>query len=338
MVTIDGSTGEGGGQILRSSIALSMVTGEPVTLRNIRARRKRPGLMRQHLTAVRAAAEISGARVEGGAIGSSELRFSPGSVRPGEYDFSVGTAGSTMLVLQTLLPALALADSPSRLTLEGGTHNPMAPPFPFVEQTFLPVLRQIGPEVSATLERPGFYPAGGGRATFEVRPSAARRALELLERGEIHSRRAIALIANLDDHIAKRELDMVARKLGWRRSELEVRRVESAGPGNVVLLEAYAESVTEVFSAFGAKGIPAPNVALQAIDEYQRWLASGAPVGEHLADQLLLPMALAGGGTFRAVACSRHTATQMELIPRFLDRELRFDAEEGGRGVFSVSA
>lgn len=163
MLDLDGSQGEGGGQILRSSLALSMVTGTPVRIRNVRARRPKPGLMRQHLVAVQAAARIGGARVTGTEIGSSTLTFIPGTVKPGEHELSVGSAGSTTLVLQTVLPALLCASEPSLLILEGGTHNPMAPPFEFLERTYLPLVNRMGPRVHAELERAGSYPAGGGR-------------------------------------------------------------------------------------------------------------------------------------------------------------------------------
>src|SRR5687768_7428895 len=162
MITIDGSEGEGGGQVLRTSLSLALVTGKPFRIEKIRANRSRPGVMRQHVTAVEAACAIGGAECEELAVGASALTFVPGAVQAGGYRFAVGTAGSTSLVLQTLLPPLILADAPSRLVLEGGTHNMLAPPFDFVERVFLPILNRMGPNVSARLVRPGFYPSGGG--------------------------------------------------------------------------------------------------------------------------------------------------------------------------------
>jgi RNA 3'-terminal phosphate cyclase (ATP) len=174
MIELDGSVGEGGGQILRTSLALSMCTGQPVTLNNIRAKRAKPGLMRQHLTCVDAAREVSGAQVQGAELGSQSLAFEPGRVRAGDYRFNVGTAGSCTLVLQTVWPALLLAGERSTLTLQGGTHNPMAPPFHFLERSFAPLVRRLGAGVSLTLRRHGFYPAGGGemQATVEPAPPA----------------------------------------------------------------------------------------------------------------------------------------------------------------------
>src|SRR5262245_2007058 len=160
-ITIDGSAGEGGGQILRTALALSLVTARPFRIERIRAGRPKPGLLRQHLTAVQAAAKVGAARISGAEVGSLELTFEPTGLRGGAYDFAVGTAGSATLVLQTLLPALLRAREPSQLTIEGGTHNPYAPPFDFLARTFLPVLRRMGAAIEARLEAPGFYPAGG---------------------------------------------------------------------------------------------------------------------------------------------------------------------------------
>jgi len=194
MLTIDGSMGEGGGQVVRSSLALSLVTGTPFRIDKVRAGRKRPGLMRQHLTAVQAAAAVGGARVTGAEIGAQCFTFEPGAVQAGEHRFAVGTAGSATLVLQTVLPALLVAGGPSRLTLEGGTHNPMAPPFDFIAEAFLPLIARMGARCTATLERPGFYPAGGGRFTVEVTPVAEELIpFALLERGEVKRREARAL-------------------------------------------------------------------------------------------------------------------------------------------------
>ena len=187
MIIIDGSEGEGGGQVLRTSLSLSLLTGKPFRIEKIRANRSRPGVMRQHVTAVEAACEIGGAECEELAVGASELTFVPGKVKPGEHRFAVGTAGSTSLVLQTILPPLMLADGPSSLVLEGGTHNIHAPPFDFLDRVFLPILNRMGPRVSARLVRPGFYPAGGGRIEVEIEPLRQLARLDLLERGELRS-------------------------------------------------------------------------------------------------------------------------------------------------------
>lgn len=336
MIELDGSMGEGGGQILRSSLALSMRTGTPVRIRNVRARRARPGLMRQHLTAFQAAARVSGAQVEGAEVGSREIAFIPGEVRPGEYRFDIGTAGSATLILQTVLPALLHAAGPSTLILEGGTHNPQAPPFDFLDRAFLPLLRRMGARVEAVLERPGFYPAGGGRLRVAVSPAGCLEGLELLDRGEILDRRAVAILSSLPRHVGERELRHVERETGWTPSAFEVREVRSPGPGNVLLLEIETTAVTEVFTGFGEKGVPAEEVAGRALREMRRWLDSGVPVGEHLADQLLLPLALAGSGSFVTLPLSLHATTQIDLIPRFLDVRIAVD-RQGERHVVRVS-
>jgi RNA 3'-terminal phosphate cyclase (ATP) len=327
MLHVNGSEGEGGGQILRTSLALSMITGTPIRIQNIRAKRSRPGLMRQHLTSVQAAAQVSGARVEGAAVGSAEITFTPAQVRPGEHSFAIGTAGSTTLIVQTVLPALLCAAGPSRLSLEGGTHNPAAPPFEFLDRAFLPLVRRMGPRVEATLERAGFYPAGGGCLRVSVEPAGKLVGFDLLERGEIRERRATVVLANLPPHIGEREAREVAKLTSWDPSRIEIRRVDSAGPGNAIVLELESEALTEVFTAFGEVGVPAEAVADKVVREMRRYLAAGVPVGEHLADQLLLPLALAGGGSYRTLPLSLHARTQVDLIPRFLD--VRIEVEEG---------
>lgn len=319
MLTIDGSTGEGGGQILRSSLALSMLTGTPFRLDGIRARRERPGLQRQHLAAVRAAIEISGAEALGAVLESSRLDFKPGPVRPGQYAFAVGSAGSASLVLQTVLPALITASGPSELVLEGGTHNSKAPPFDFLALVFLPLLNRMGPRVRAVLERPGFYPKGGGRMRVQIEPASKLARVDLTERGPLQNVRARALVAQLPVQIANRELAVVSRELSAWNPTLQAEALEnSAGPGNVLLLELVFASVTEVISAFGEKGRPAEAVAREACDEARRLLETGAAVGEHLADQLMLPFALAGGGAFLTVEPSLHSRTNLETLAHFL--------------------
>ena len=321
MLAIDGSAGEGGGQVLRTALALSLVTGTAFHITRIRAGRRNPGLMRQHLTAVRAAAEVGAATVEGAAVGSGHVAFRPGRVSPGSSVFKVGTAGSATLVLQTVLPALLLAEGPSELVLEGGTHNPFAPPFEFLDRAFLPLLRRMGAAVTARLDRPGFYPAGGGRVRVRIEPARAGRLtrLDLLERGAVLRQRAVALIARLPTHVARRELEVVGQALGWDQGDLETREIaDSAGPGNALLLEIESQHVTEVFTGFGEKGVSAETVAHGAAREAGAYLAAGVPVGQHLADQLLVPLALAGGGSFRTLPLSRHTTTQIDMLQKFL--------------------
>ncbi len=323
MIAIDGSQGEGGGQVLRSSLALALVTGQPFRIENIRAGRPKPGLMRQHLTAVNAAADIGSANVEGALIGSRALVFYPRSVKPGKYHFVVGTAGSCTLVLQTVLPALLTADSPSELVLEGGTHNPFAPPFDFLAKAFLPLIRKMGPNVNAKLLRPGFYPAGGGRLAVSIVPAEWLERLDLPERGQILARSAQATVAKLPRSIAERELKVVRDALNWDDRCCEViEETSSQGPGNILCLEIQSEHVIEVFTGFGERGVSAENVAREVVRAAREYLRAAVPVGPHLADQLLLPMALAGGGSFRTLAPTRHMTTNAEVIRQFLPVEV----------------
>ncbi len=319
MIVIDGSQGEGGGQILRSALALSLVTGEPFRIEKIRAGRKKSGLMRQHLTAVHAATVIGQARVEGAVIGSQELCFAPAGVKAGSYHFSVGTAGSCTLVLQTVLPALLTAASPSELVLEGGTHNPHAPPFDFVARAYLPLINRMGPKVVATLQRPGFYPAGGGKCSFAIEPAPRLARLDLPERGTICKRSARAVVAKLPRQIAERELQVVRDQLSWEEAALSIEDAGSSlGPGNILSLEIESDHVTELFTGFGERGVSAEKVAGKTVMELKEYLVANVPVGPYLADQLLLPMALAGGGTFRTLAPTLHLTTNSEVLQQFL--------------------
>jgi len=320
MLTIDGLRGEGGGQVLRTSLALSAALHRPFRLEHLRAGRRRPGLMRQHLTAVRAAAEISGAEVSGDELGSTEIEFKPQGVRAGDYRFAVGSAGSAMLVLQTVLPPPLLASGNSTLELEGGTHNPMAPPFDFLERSFLPQLARMGARVELELVRPGFYPAGGGLVRARITPVSEPQALELTQRGAAGEHTAEVLLANLPLAIATREKQVLRKHLGWTEERLTVREChESRGPGNVVSVTLPFEHVVEVLSAFGEKGLPAVAVARRVALEARRYLASDAPVGEHLADQLMVPMALLAGGSYRTFSPTPHSRTNAEVVGLFLE-------------------
>ena len=323
MITIDGSQGEGGGQIVRSSIALSMVTGVGVCLENIRAGRNKPGLLRQHLTAVRAAAEICRADAQNVVLGASNLVFHPEQVTAGDYQFSVGTAGSATLVLQTVLPALMLADGPSSLVLEGGTHNPWAPTFDFLQRAYLPLIARMGPRVEPTLMRHGFYPAGGGEIRVEIHPVERLRPLHVRQRGELLRCSASATVARLPRSISERELKVLGRKLDIAADDLHVTELTNeAGPGNVVTVDVHCEHAREVFTGFGQRGKRAEHVASETAREVKNYLRSGAPIGEHLADQLLLPLALAGEGSLLTMPLTSHSMTGIEVIRRILDVDI----------------
>lgn len=328
MITIDGSLGEGGGQILRTSLALSLVTGQPFRMERIRAKRQKPGLLKQHLTAVEAAKTVGCGEAEGAALSSQTLEFRPGPVTPGNYRFAIGTAGSATLVLQTVLPALLTASGPSTLTLEGGTHNPLAPPFDFLEKCFIPLIHRMGPLMELELRRHGFFPAGGGQFHARIEPSKTLARLNLPERGSIRNRQAQILVSKLPEHVGQRELNVVRDELKWRADECAIEAIRSpVGPGNAVVLAIETEHVTEVFAGFGERGRSAEEVARSAVEAAKIWLEADVPVDEHLADQLLIPMALAGGGSFRTTKPSPHTSTNAKVIQRFLPVQFRIEQE-----------
>ncbi|MBX3460493.1 MAG: RNA 3'-terminal phosphate cyclase [Planctomycetes bacterium] len=326
MIEIDGSEGEGGGQVLRTSLALSIVTGQPFRLFNIRAGRDKPGLGKQHLACVRAAQQISNAEVTGDEVGSRDLLFAPQGTFPGKYRFSVGSAGSAALVLQTVLYPLLLADTESFVSIEGGTHNASAPPLDFVQHAFLPLLRRMGADVLHSAERLGFFPAGGGLTHTRITPWGRREPLMLHDRGAVELR-AVAYVASLPDHVAQRELNIVRRHLNVDRLSIEAPR--TMGPGNALCVYADSDHVTEVVTAFGKRGKAAESVAKEAVREMKDYLKSEAPVGEHLADQLLLPMALGAGGSFRTLPPSLHTTTNISVIRRFMERRIDVREDDG---------
>jgi len=355
-IVIDGSAGEGGGQILRTSLTLSMATGTPFVLERIRAGRKKPGLMRQHLSCVKAAALICGAEVEGVTLGSSRIVFRPGPVAPGAHLVDIGSAGSVSLVLQTLALPLALAHAqapeaaPSRITVRGGTHALWAPPFPFLAQAWLPLVHRAGAAIDLELVSAGFHPAGGGEVAMTVRHAASasasggapvERTLLPLHLGETHALGKLeltAVVANLSEGIARRELAAAAERLGDVPLQLASQTVRSAGPGNAMWLVARDEGtgVCNVFSGIGDVGVAAEDVGRGVAEAFLAWRATGTSVEPHLADQVMLPIALAGGGSFTTSELTLHALTNIEVIRAFTGRRLR--AWDLGSSRFRVVA
>lgn len=322
-LVIDGAMGEGGGQILRTALSLSLCLQRPFRLIHIRPRRRKPGLQRQHLAAVRAAVAIGQADVEGAELDSTELVFTPRGINGGEYRFDIGSAGSTTLVFQTLVLPLLMAETPSRLILSGGTHNPLAPSFEFMQQAFLPLLAKMGAKVEIELVRPGFYPLGAGEVKVFIAPCSQLKPLSLEKRGAIRRMSAVATLSRLPDHIAERELRVVAEGLGLAPSALFVcHETEARCPGNALQVTVESEACTEVFSGIGERGLPAEVVAEGVLAQVTRYLEADVPVGPYLADQLLLPLALARGGAFVTVAPDRHTPTNIEVIRKFLPLDI----------------
>jgi RNA 3'-terminal phosphate cyclase (ATP) len=340
LVDLDGSFGEGGGQILRTSLALSLLTGKPFHLHNVRARRDKPGLRPQHLMSVRAAARVGGARLRGDSVGSTELRFEPGEVSAGSYRFDIGTAGATGLVLHTLYLPLALrGGAPSEVTLIGGTHNDKAPCFHFLEVTWRAHLARLGLRLSLRMERPGFYPRGGGVVVAHVQPAERLHGVALWARGAV-TVRGFSAVAGLPEHIARRQARRAAFRLEQCGVAADIRQEEwEGGPGSVLGLVVDTEPVPALFFGLGARGKPAEAVADEAADQAIAYLrAAPAAVDCHSADQILLPLALAEGPSeYSTAEVTQHLLTNAAVIRRFVEREITIEGEEGAPGVVRIS-
>lgn len=324
MLTINGSYGEGGGQILRTSLALSAITGQAFRIENIRANRPKPGLRKQHLACVNAAAEISDAECTGSALNSQVLEFKPRAVTPGNYKFRIDSAGSALLVLQTVLPILFFAPEKSTIAITGGTHNPMAPPADFITDSFLPLIAMLGFNASLNLKKHGFYPAGGGEIHTAVAPRAdGQTDFSLTERGKRLSIRGEILLSYLKLDIAERERAKLSKVAGIPENEIKIVHIpDPSGPGNAVMLKAKHENIACVFTAFGELGKKAEIVANEAAQDYMDYSKSAAVVDKHLADQLLLYLAFNKKGSFTTNEVTEHTRTNIEIIRQFLNIEL----------------
>lgn len=342
LVEIDGSQGEGGGQILRTALALSVITQRPLAVHNIRAKRPKPGLMRQHLACVQAAQAISDAETSDVSVGATELHFAPQMLKAGDYRFPISGAGSSMLVLQTVVPALLMAEGESTLDLSGGTHNPMAPCFHFVQRAFAPLVARLGAKLDVNLRRYGFYPAGGGQVLARIGPAAdGLRSFDLLARGNLQSVLVEGVCAAVPKSVLVREFDELARQTGWSREAMLVLPArQEEGPGNALLATLQYEGVTEFFSALGAHGVSSEAVArklAQAVRNYQK--KPDATVGTHLADQLVLLLALAvrQSGVPAAFSCSEvteHLRSNIAVIQQFLP--LRIAVETASAPVVRI--
>jgi RNA 3'-terminal phosphate cyclase (ATP) len=340
LIDIDGSFGEGGGQILRSSLALSLLTGKPFRLRNIRAGRSKPGLQPQHLQSVRSAAAVGRAEVSGASKGSTELTFEPGAIQPGKYRFDIGTAGAVGLVLHTVYLPLALGcRDPSELTLVGGTHVRTSPCFHFLDDTWRRYIALCGLKLSLRLQHPGFYPRGGGVVEASIQPSEKLHGVHLRERSitgdEPVTVTGFSAVAGLPDSIARRQ----ARRARYRLEQADLKvdieeQTWEGGPGTVLALSLPTSPVPGLFFAIGERGKPAERVADEAADELLAHLREGpAAVDLHSADQLVLPLAFAEGPSEYPVArVTRHLTTNITVIGMFLDREIICEGEEGKPG------
>jgi RNA 3'-terminal phosphate cyclase (ATP) len=330
MIVVDGSYGEGGGQVLRTSLTLAVLAGQAVRIERIRAGRAKPGLAAQHLTSLRAAAAICDAAIAGDELGSGWLEFRPGGPpQAGDYVFDVaqarqgGSAGSVGLVLQTVLLPLALAPGGvSRLTLRGGTHVAWSPSFTYLNEVYLPALARLGLRATAELKRWGFYPAGGGELVVQIEGKASGiRPLSLTERGPLRRVWGTAVVANLPAHIPQRMANRAQNLLAAEglKADVQARRVRANGPGaGIFLLAEYEGGARAGFTAYGRKGLPAEQVAEAACRDLLGHYRNGAPVDEHLADQLILPLALADDvSQFATCRATGHLRTNMWVVEQF---------------------
>lgn len=333
-VQIDGSFGEGGGQIIRTSLSLAAITGRVVEISNIRARRSKPGLQPQHVTAVRAAAKLCGAELSGDRVGSTHLWFGPRTpIQPGDYHFDIGTAGATGLVAQTVLVPLTRAAGTSKVTITGGTHVPHAPAADYIEAVYVPVLQRAGLDLAFSYPGAGFYPRGGGKVDLEVRAPALPAALDLTDRGKLKSLRAFIVTSNLPGHVAERGAAMVEKsmKAVGRSVAIEQREKPSPSTGAAVVIVAECENGFGAFTGLGERGRPMEKVAESPCEEFMRWWKSGAACDEHLADQLVLPMSLARGESrWTTAEITEHLRTVLWLTEQFLPITYRLDPQDDG--------
>ena len=335
MIEIDGQ--DGGGQILRTALSLSAHTGKKFRMRNIRGRRRKAGLMRQHLTCVKACAEICSATVDGADMGSREIVFSPVAVQPGDYEYKIGSAGSTTLLLQTLLPPLLFAKQASNLRLHGGTHNPMAPTADFLQHSFLPQLKAMGASIEFCCDRIGFAPAGGGCISARIEPVQTLQGLDLIQRGRELSQKIEILSGNIRASIVKDEIKHLSELIQWPDSCYHIREENRVdGSGNVVVLEKVFEQHVMHVSSFGEMRKSAAKVASDAAKAMLSYLNGPAAIGPRLADQLLLPLALAGKGSLSTTALTNHMQTNIQVIEQFMSVKFHTSTLEQGETLVKL--
>ncbi|TDF37220.1 RNA 3'-terminal phosphate cyclase [Alteromonadaceae bacterium M269] len=325
-VRIDGSMGEGGGQVLRTALTLALLKQVKVEVFNIRAKRNKPGLLRQHLTCVRAARDICDGLIDGDELGSQRIVLTPNKVKAGDYHFVIGTAGSTSLVCQTVLLPLALAGGQSKVTFEGGTHNGMSPSVTFLQEAFLPLLEKMGVKTRVEVDALGFYPAGGGKWSLHIDPCESLKPLDIdelkgsqtSEHGLLEDRLSVtAMISHLPVNIAQRETETVAKRLKLKSDIGKIREVSTPGPGNSLIISYRQNGFSNVFEVVGEVSISAERVAKRAAGRLLKLFNDDVIVDDYLADQLMLPMAVAGGGSYTTTKPSLHSSTNAEVIKLF---------------------
>jgi RNA 3'-terminal phosphate cyclase (ATP) len=338
-VEIDGSSGEGGGQILRTSLSLSCITGRPLRILNIRKGRKKPGLMSQHITCVNAISEICNAEVSGNEMGSTELLFIPKKIKHGNYAFDIKTAGSSSLVLQTLLPPLILTDGPSQIIIKGGSHVPFSPTYHYIAEVFIPMLNRIGIKVDCSINRYGFYPKGGGEVKFRIFPAERLKGLNLVSRGNLVSIRGYSGVSHLPMNIAQRQRDSLLRRIHPLSAEIEVLNVSSHGEGSFVFLKIEYENTIAGFSSLGKKGKPAEHVGEEAAKEFMNFHNTSACLDPHLCDQIVIYLSLSREDSTLTTSCiTQHLITNLWVIERFLKINYQVEGNINSKGRIYLSS
>ncbi|MBI5057178.1 MAG: RNA 3'-phosphate cyclase [Nitrospirae bacterium] len=334
---IDGSYGEGGGQILRTALSLSCVTGHKFKLFNIRKLRRKPGLMPQHLTCVNAVSEVCNAEVMGNEVGSMELAFIPGKIKPGEYCFDIKTAGSSSLVFQTILPPLLFAEGPSTVTIKGGTHVPMSPPYHYIAEVFLAMLKRTGINVEPSINKYGFYPKGGGEVSFKISPVENIKGLNAVSRGELLSVDGYSAVSNLPLHIAERQRNSAMQNLSPLTANIKVLEAPSYGQGTFVFLKGVYENGLAGFSALGARGKRAEDVGREAAEAFKYFHNTSACLDFNLADQIVICLCLAReASTFTTSRITKHLITNLWVIEKFLGIKYQIEGEINSPGKVSL--
>ncbi|MEE9524730.1 MAG: RNA 3'-terminal phosphate cyclase [Thermodesulfovibrionales bacterium] len=341
MLEIDGSYGEGGGQILRTSLSLSCALQKPVRIFNIRKNRKRPGLMPQHLACVRALKKICDAKVHGNEKGSVELRFDPAVARPGEYSFDIGTAGSTSLLFQAILPPLLFAEGSCRVTLRGGTHVPCSPPYHYLQGVFIPILERLGLNVTSEMERCGFYPKGGGQIIFKTAPAREIKEMVLTKRGEIKKISGISGVSGLPVSIAERQKNACIKMIAPENvnGEIDTVSVSALSKGTFIFLKVDGDHCFAGFSSIGERGKRAEMVGEEAARDFLDYCRTSASLDHHIADQIVIYLAMAKcGGRFTTSRITQHLLTNLWVIGKFLNIKCDVSGEVGSPGEVSISS
>lgn len=339
MISIDGQMGAGGGQVLRTCLSLSLITGKPFNISNIRAGRKKPGLRAQHLNAVSLSQKIGRAHVEGSILNSTKLTFHPQEILSGKYRSDIGTAGSTSLVLQTAYLPLSYGTNPSNLSLIGGTHVPFSPSFDWLSMHWVHYIKSIGIRLSIELAQAGFYPQGRGQILARINPMKQLSGLKISQRGALKQIGGISAVANLDQKIAERQREQVIRRLGskYPLNGIRIKQLPSKYKGTSITLVCEFEETQCCYSALGAPGKPAEKVADEVCDQVEALLSTEAALDEYLADQMLLPLSLASSkSTYTTAKITDHIRTNADVIQAFINTRIEIIGNTGSTGTISI--